>query len=962
MRKYITSLLIGYIVFSAYGNQPIVRNFTRDNYKAGTQNWAIAQNDSNCIYFANNSGLLEFDGKNWRTFPIVNATEVRSILCAKDGRIYASTFNEFGYFIKQQNGNYEYNSIMSKLGIKALVSNELYNIVEGNKKIYFQSENAIYQYDGKDVTKLNFNYKIDASAYIYNVYFVASSQSGLFMLNGSFKTKIPGSDILINKKVCSILPFGGNKLLLITRFDGVYLYDGVSISPYNTGIDDFLKKNQVFCATTNGKLLIYGTVQRGIAVQQINNRAVTYLNTYSALQNNTVLCAAFDHNQNLWLGLDKGIDYVILNTPVQNMLGVNNLYGSGYTSFLRNNTLYLGTNQGLYTCAYPLPANALALQLNMIKGMVGQIWSLTEIDNTLFCGCDQGAFVIYTDHIERIIGLKGTWGFTALKKHPDIILGCSYRGLFTLKKTNKKWEFAGFVKGKFKESNPMFEEDRDGTVWLSHWQKGLFHLYFNEKMDSVTRVDLYNQKNGLPSNRNNTLYRIGNNIIFSTQKGFYVYDRNSRKMKTATEWNQLFRTIPSDMRLHETKNGDVWSVSGRFIGLAKKKQGHTYTMDSLSYRILQSKLIIGFEHFYSIDKTNQIIGTNDGFSWVNSQSQIAQKDSFKVFVKNVYISNTSSPDESNNQQSEISKLQKEYSHQENSLLFEFVAPEFRAEDVVQYSYLLENWDKDWSPYGAVNKKLYTNLPKGDYVFKIRAHNMLDSKESYCSYSFTILPTWYQSKLAYTFYFLLLILSIILIRIGIKRLLIKRAATSSTNDTRSIQNDKKVDETESDVKKKEGNELNTQQLQHELRHKSQELAYSTMNLLQKNEIMMEIMENIAKASEEMQKNGDFNTVLSRFTKMERKIKLSFENDDNWKKFEENFDLVYENYLKRLTETFPHLNVGDKKLCAYLKMDLSSKEIAPLLNMSVRSVETNRYRLRKKLNIDRDMNLSDFLQKF
>lgn len=136
----------------------------------------------------------------------------------------------------------------------------------------------------------------------------------------------------------------------------------------------------------------------------------------------------------------------------------------------------------------------------------------------------------------------------------------------------------------------------------------------------------------------------------------------------------------------------------------------------------------------------------------------------------------------------------------------------------------------------------------------------------------------------------------------------------------------------------------------------------MNLIRKNEMLLEIMDTITKASHEIKSNSDSNGILSRLNKLERHIRQNIENDNNWKKFEENFDLVYENYLKRLGEMYPDLNTSDKKLCAYLKMDLSSKDIAPLLNMSVRSVETNRYRLRKKFDIGRDTNLSEFLQRF
>jgi hypothetical protein len=345
----------------------MVRNFTRNEYKAGAQNWAIAQHESNSMYFGNNAGLLEFDGKTWPTYPIMNGTNVRSVLYS-DGRFYASTFNEFGYYQKMKNGHLEYHSLVSKLGISPSGSNELYNIVKGKDKIYFQSERMIYEYDGDTIAQLPFATKIDASNYLHNVLFIASAESGVFMLNGNIFVRVSGSELLKNKKVCSILPYDKNKVLFVTSFHGVYVFDGNSIEPFNTGIDDFLKTNQVFCATTNNKLIVFGTVQRGIAILNPHDKSVLYNNTYSGLQNNTVLSVAFDNQQNLWLGLDKGIDYVMLNSPILNMFGTNNLYGAGYTSLLKNDVLYMGTNQGLYTTNYPIPNNPIRYNYDWLKG------------------------------------------------------------------------------------------------------------------------------------------------------------------------------------------------------------------------------------------------------------------------------------------------------------------------------------------------------------------------------------------------------------------------------------------------------------------------------------------------------------------------------------------------------------------------------------------------------------------
>lgn len=959
MKRYFILPIFLSIQIFVFANQPIVRNFTREIYKSGSQNWDIVQSESNSMYFANNNGLLEFDGKNWTTFPIKNGTNVRSVLYTKD-RFYASTFSEFGYYKKNIKGGLEYTSLLNKVAPNQIGSNELYRILQGNKKIYFQTNRVVYQYDGDTIIPFHFNTKIDASAFVHNILFVASAPSGIFMLNGNLFVRIPGSELLLDKKVCSILPFKDDKILIVTSFNGVFQFDGFTITPYKTGIDDFLKQNQVFCATTNGKQLVFGTVQRGVAVQNLSDGAVTYVNTFTGLQNNTVLSATFDNQQNLWLGLDNGIDYVVLNSPILNMFGTNNLYGAGYASIKKNNTLYFGTNQGLYTTSYSLPNSSLPIQLKIIKGMEGQVWCLDEIDNTLFCGDDQGAFIITGNSTKRISGLPGTWSFKSLRNHPDLIVGCSYQGLFILKKTGGKWRFSHFIKGKFAESSPMFEEDGDGTVWFSHWQKGLFHLFFDATMENITKIDLYDQSKGFPSNRNNTLFKINNEIVFSSERGFYVFNKKTNRMDPYPKWNKPFNTPPSYMRMHESSNGDVWCVSGRFVGLAKKMPNNSYSMDSLTYRILQSKIISGFENFNFIDKNNLILSTEDGFSWIDTKRETFTNNTFKVFVKSVIATNDRALNTNLNSSDETPSVNT-FKHNQNSLRFQFVAPEYRKEGLVQYSYMLENYDETWSEFSPDNIKEYTQLHKGNYVFKVRARDILEGKEAVCTYSFTILPAWYETKIAVAIYFIIAILSII----GLGYFINFRSKLGAVEMGKlkeiELSEQKKHFEAETSEKKKEIKELKNQQLQYELRHKSQELASSTMNLIRKNEMLLDIVENISKVTNEIKTSTDHHAILQRLSKMERNIKQNIENDNNWKRFEENFDLVYENYLKRLGEIYPTLNTSDKKLCAYLKMDLSSKDIAPLLNISVRSIEMNRYRLRKKMDLDREVNLSEFLQR-
>ena len=131
-----TQLIMVFIMLShiAMAIHPVVRNFTRKEYRSGTQNWAIAQDKDNIMYFANNDGLLVFDGKNWKTVPIRNGTNVRSLVYDGDKRLYASTFNEFGYFARGTDGTMQYYSLSEPLGIKHEGPLALYSILLNSKK------------------------------------------------------------------------------------------------------------------------------------------------------------------------------------------------------------------------------------------------------------------------------------------------------------------------------------------------------------------------------------------------------------------------------------------------------------------------------------------------------------------------------------------------------------------------------------------------------------------------------------------------------------------------------------------------------------------------------------------------------------------------------------------------------------------------------------------------------------
>jgi len=144
------------------------------------------------------------------------------------------------------------------------------------------------------------------------------------------------------------------------------------------------------------------------------------------------------------------------------------------------------------------------------------------------------------------------------------------------------------------------------------------------------------------------------------------------------------------------------------------------------------------------------------------------------------------------------------------------------------------------------------------------------------------------------------------------------------------------------------QLKNTQLNNDIESKNRELAIATMNMIKKNETLNSIKQELQKQKTETQ---DVKPVI-------RLIDKNINNAEDWKFFEEAFNHADKDFFKKVKELHPQLTANDLRLCAYLRLNLSSKEIAPLLNISVRSVEIKRYRLRKKISLAREINLNDY----
>lgn len=944
---------------------PRVRNFYKNVYKAGTQNWDITQTPGGCMYFGNHTGLVEFDGTKWDQYYVYNGTAIRSLkYVAEENRLYAGAFDEFGYFETGPDGRLVYTAMKYHFEGEGMMT-EFWEIHRIGDAMYFCTDLAIFKYLDRELAHTyKFGSKVDCSATIYNSLFVATRDDGPMIMSGDIFIPLPGAAKLAGKKICGLLPWGDNKILIATDMHGLYIYNGSDVIPYTTVFDRSLRADQIYCAAIDRETLALGTIRNGLYVIDISTGQGIHINRAAGLQNNTILSLYFDMDSNLWLGLDNGIDYVMLDLPDYSVFTKESHYGAGYSSLVYDGKLYVGTNQGLFYTRYDSPATGTG-EFSPVKYPVAQVWHLSEIDNTLFCGHDQGLLIIKNGVERNISGLDGIWKVMPLRGRDDLILGCSYRGLFILRKSGGEWSLSHHIDG-LNESSAMFVEDTDGKIWFTHWMKGLYRLTLDEDKMKVANVDYFGVNKGLPTDRNNIAYSVDGGIVFSSEKGFYTYDREEDRMVVEDKLNHLFvNDMPEYIRIHDLGQGDLLFVSQSTCAIAVGDGNGGYTMDSLSLRHISHELIIGFEDINMLDDDTMLVGTENGFSIIDLARvrKLEQtRQSHPIFIKSVWSTNRQDRllyGERGNIDAVCAMEQLPY--RDNSIRIEAASPEYRDPSAVEYSFLLEGYDANWSNYSQTSIKEYTRLSGRNYVLRVRAKNNFIQEITETELRFSVSPPWYLTNAAQIGYLLIFLLLMWLLVKFFNKRSDRKVRAMERKKEKEIKEQRLHFEEAAREKEKELVMLQNEALEYNLRSKSQELASSTLNLIRKNEILMKLEEHIGMVIPNVAA-GNVNNAAAELRKVQKEIRENIEHDNDWDKFASNFDLVYENYLKRLGERYPNLNMNDKRLCAYLRMDLQSKDIAPLMNISVRSVEMARYRLRKKMGFSRDVNLSEYLQNF
>lgn len=910
---------------------PIVK-YPPTLYGAGNQNWMISQDINRFVYFANNDGLLEYNGSNWTLNPSPNESIIRSVKVVGD-KIYTGCYMNFGFWKRQSNGQLKYFSLSNSIKSKLLDDEQFWNIISYDQWIVFQSLSRIYIFDTKtsSIKIITPNHNITKIFKTNNSIYYQVLDEGLYEIENGRSKVISNNSILQKNKIVAIYS-KDDGLLIQTQLYGFYRLTGLELSKITTKSDAQLQSISIYSSQllSDGSYAI-GTVSNGIFILNQFGEIKYHIDQIKGLSNNTALSLFEDLDKNLWIGLDNGINCINLQSPIKSYSDNGGILGTIYSSILFKNKLYFGTNQGLFCKNSDSSTN----DFHLVKGTKGQVWSLFEYDGTLFCGHDSGTFIIENEVATNIFSESGTWKFTTVPNNKNLLLQGNYNGISVLYNYNNHWVFKNKIKG-FNYSTRYFEIATPNDIYVSHEYKGIYRLKISSSLERVLDIEAYKEP---LKGKNASLVKYNNEIYYAFKGGIFKLNSKTRKFIKEIALSSVFEK-------EEYTSGKIIVDQSNKFWLFSKNYIHYFSLSKLSNQLKQNTIpipasltnsLLGFENISQLSKSIYLVGTSNGYYTINI-NDLSFKN-YKVYITNVSNSRLNQK-ASNYAIDEIG----DFKYDENNITFSYTIPEYNKYINAEYQYLLEGFQDEWSEWSSKSTINFKNLPSGKYVFKVRAKVANSQPENIAIYSFKILKPWYFTNFALIIYFLLACYMAYYINKSYKNYYQK-------------QREKLIEENNLllEIKELENEQqlmrITNEQLSQDVDTKNRELAVSTMSLIKKDELLSLIKEDLKKTSDEASSRSIKSVITT--------INKNISDDKTWNVFKEAFDTADKDFLKKVKQAHPSLTPNDLRLCAYLRLNLSSKEIAPLLNISVRSIEIKRYRLRKKMELSHEQGLVEYI---
>ncbi len=926
--------------------KPKVVSFNRNDFKADPQFWTMCENDDGTLIFGNNDGALIFDGEHWKKVFLPNNSSIRSLVKTKEGKVYAGGYNELGTLQKDKFGNYFYKSLLSEFHLENKNIENLWQVHQFNKLIIYRSFTELIVINGNIVSQLTANKAFVYSEKVNDNYFVQDSGFGIYKLDTKTMTLqlVFDEKSISGEEMASILPNSNeNGITLISKSGNVYIGNiktkAISIG-YN--LFDNRRNDQVtFGILDSNKDYLIGTGSSKIIKITKSGVIQKDATTFSGLSNATIHFLFQTKNHNIWALQNNGLNFLDYKSPFVTLFD----QASIYDIMIKDNTLFTATNNGVFYANY---TNNETSVFKKIDDLQGQSWAIQNFEDDIIISHDTGLYELINGTVQKIGKENGFWKITKINNRKGLYLGSNYNGLYLIENKDNHWNIKYKISGFDESTRDILADYEPNTYWICHGYKGVYKIHINDDYSRVDVVDHFTDKNGFNSPYNINVFNWNNKIVFTTNTGIYYYNTKTNKFEIFEPLNKLFDSSKNTRKIIQS-NDKTWFIQDDEAGYFSS---NNQKLSKDLFLNLKGNFNRGMECIYPLTNNKVLFGTNSGIFQYNLD-QNKNNQIFPTLINQITYTR--------NQKLEFveinsNKVDINLPNQTDILRFEFSSPKMLSSTETNYSYKLENVDEKWSLWQKSAFKEYTHLRPGNYVFVVKSRNLAGLIGRETKFEFTILPKWYQTNLAYILY---LIGLFFFIKYSINYFK-KRIAFEQLKSKVEIKKTQQLLELEIEKLKlkhdKEEISKDILNLEVDIIDKSKELANYTLLLSQKKNIFSELQSDLKQLKELLKSDESRKKITEIFQKLnQHRIGEEFTEI-----FDVNFEKINHDFFEKLKQIDSSLTKRELRLCAFIKMDLTNKEISPLLNISIRGIETARYKVRKKLKLTHDENFIYFLE--
>ncbi len=953
--KYITKCVL-WLVFLFLLNQQLrafsgkypIQNFTPADYRAGIQNIDFAQNRDMNLFVANNLGVLSYNGYEWEMHVCEPGKKERSLAFDENtNRLYVGSQGTFGYL----DDNWNYVSLVDKIPAQSQDFDEVWDVFLFNSSVYFCTFQHIYIYDGQSISVAGLEGGTGRSFQAGGKLFTQNQQGKLFEIKDkNLVVAYPQSQ---NDQIIAGIVPEGEGLLLFYHSGDIELTTPFGVSRKHGALARELKGKYInhVLQLSDARLAI-STQTAGLFLYDLQTQNIEQITAHDGLLTNACLRGFQDYAGNLWIGMQNGIAIIDINSPMRYINQEAGIEGSGYEVFHAEEGIYYTTSNGIY-----FQENDTAHGV-FLQGTEGPAYGMQKIMGRLYAGHHTGLFVLENGKAERLANTDGLWQVKQLKSNPAFAIGGTYAGLYLFRVSEYEGLQAVQKISGFDESSRFFEEDQKGQIWVGQFYKGLYRLDLSPEMTVATVTNVSNEHD-LPIDEQIVLSKINNELYLATKDGIYMIDQTTDRIREADIFSQDIGKQQVYL-LAQDKQKNIHVFAENLVGFFKQISSSNLVFVPSSLFQLRYTFNNDLLNVSTNTTSGVLFNANEGFIHYFPEMESRLASDIPVLVRKV----------SSVSEDSVLYLRKPFATAPEQIkqlivphrakVLQFVAESFQFNNVSnqQFRFFLQGFDDKFGEWSNTAVKEYSNLTEGEYEFWVQARNHLGEIVTSQPLSLKVEPPFHRSTSAKILYALSGVFLLLLVSDLQKRRYHKKAEKAEEAIQIELTNKQKELIKIEQQKAQELRQLEEDKVKSELQHLNNLLAASTMNLVVKNEFIDTIREKI----KEVTRKGKNKETKQALEQLVKEIDTTLRLQEDWEQFQLHFDQVHGSFLTRLRNQFPDLSPNEQKLCAFLRLNLNTKDIANLMGISLRGVEVARYRLRKKLDLDKGQNLSKFILEY